>query len=53
MVTSCKDYDDDIDGLQSQINDINGVLKGLKEKIESGSVITSVNPVAGGRCRWR
>lgn len=46
--TGCKDYDDDIDNLQEQINKINTTIAGLQEKIESGSVITSVTPTTNG-----
>lgn len=46
--TGCKDYDDDIDNLQEQINKINTTLAGLQEKIDAGSVITSVTPTANG-----
>ena len=41
--TSCKDYDDDIDGLQKQIDATNVTLGELQALIKSGSVITSVN----------
>lgn len=40
--TSCKDYDDDINDLQGQIDKINVTLGELQEKIKSGSVITNV-----------
>lgn len=47
-VSSCKDYDDDINNLQTQIDNLNKLVKDLQTKIESGSVITSVTPTTGG-----
>ena len=38
----CKDYDDDIDNLQTQIDAVKVSLEELKAKINSGSVITNV-----------
>ena len=46
--TSCKDYDDDIDHLQEQINKTNVTLGELQALIEKGSVITSVESTAEG-----
>ena len=46
--TSCKDYDDDIDGLQKQIDATNVTLGELQALIKSGSVITSVNSTNDG-----
>ena len=36
--TSCKDYDDDINNLQSQINTINTTLSELKTLVGDGGV---------------
>lgn len=47
-MTSCKDYGDDIDNLQSQIDKINTDLSGLQSLISSGCVITSVSSTADG-----
>ncbi len=38
----CKDYDDDIDNLQTQIDAIKVTLDGLKAKVDGGAVITGV-----------
>lgn len=45
---SCKDYDDDINNLQVQIDENKDVLAELKSKIESGSVITGVQKNGNG-----
>jgi len=46
--TACKDYDDDINDLQGQINSIRTSLESLQEKIASGAVITDVKSTADG-----
>lgn len=46
--TSCKDYDDDIDNLQNQINAINTSIADLKKVIEDGAIINSVEKTADG-----
>ncbi|MCI9285195.1 MAG: hypothetical protein HFJ91_05280, partial [Muribaculaceae bacterium] len=46
--TSCKDYDDDIDNLQNQIDKINVDLGALQEKINSGKVITGIAQTSNG-----
>ncbi len=46
--TSCKDYDDDIDNLQGQIDNINVSLAKLQDLIDSGMVIKSVTSTADG-----
>ncbi|MDE5728466.1 MAG: DUF4988 domain-containing protein, partial [Duncaniella sp.] len=46
--TACKDYDDDINDLQGQINSIRTTLEGLQEKIAGGAVITDVKSTADG-----
>ncbi|MDO4164892.1 MAG: hypothetical protein Q4D56_11020 [Bacteroides sp.] len=38
--TSCKDYDDDIDGLSERITTVEAALKTLQSKIDAGAVIT-------------
>lgn len=45
---SCKDYDDDIDNLQGQIDQINVSLKKLQDLIDSGMVIKNVTSTANG-----
>ena len=44
----CKDYDDDINALQEQVNTLNTGLEDLKKLVESGKSITDVTPIAGG-----
>lgn len=46
--TSCKDYDDDIENLQSQITTMKGTVDDLQKKIESGLVVTKVEKSADG-----
>ncbi len=45
---SCKDYDDDIDNLQNQINSVKTSVDALQQKIEDGTVITGVEKTANG-----
>lgn len=44
----CKDYDDDIDGLQEQLNTLKEGFEGLKKLVNEGKTITSVTPITGG-----
>ena len=46
--TSCKDYDDDISGLQKQIDDLNKIVKDIQSQIDNGAILTSVTPVENG-----
>lgn len=46
--TACKDYDDDINGLQKQIDGLSSNLKEMKDKIDSGVVLKSVEKIDGG-----
>ena len=46
--TSCKDYDDDINDLQAQIDANAQAIKKINDLIASGSVITSVDPITTG-----
>ena len=46
--TSCKDYDDDISGLQSQIDELSKTIDQIKSQITAGSVITKVETVSDG-----
>ena len=46
--TSCKDYDDDINNLQEQVDGIKSDLKALQDKVNNGLWVTSVSPVEGG-----
>lgn len=55
VVTSCKDYDDDINNLQGQINNLGSKITSvesavttLQGQISSGAVITSVTESADG-----
>ena len=45
---SCKDYDDDINGLSQRIDDLAKIVDGLKAQIEAGSVITDVTSNGNG-----
>lgn len=46
--TSCKDYDDDIDHLQGQIDAIKVDVDKLKEMVSAGKIITNVASSADG-----
>ena len=46
--TSCKDYDDDISGLQSQIDKLNDMVSKIQGQIDNGAVLTGVSPVENG-----
>lgn len=46
--TSCKDYDDDISSLQSQIDKLNEMVSKIQGQIDNGAVLTGVNPVENG-----
>ena len=45
---SCKDYDDDIDAINSELVDIKSQITALEGKISAGKWITSVAQTAGG-----
>ena len=47
-VTSCKDYDEDITDLQSQITSLKTTVDAIDAAVKSGSVIKSVTPVTNG-----
>ena len=46
--TSCKDYDDDISSLQSQIDKLNEMVSKIQGQIDKGAILTGVNPVENG-----
>ncbi|OUP32426.1 PL29 family lyase N-terminal domain-containing protein [Bacteroides sp. An19] len=46
--TSCKDYDDDISNLQSQVDGIKADLEDLQAQISAGKWITNVTSIEGG-----
>ena len=48
MVTSCKDYDDDIQNLQQQIDANKSAIEEISKLIKEGSVITSVEKATSG-----
>lgn len=48
MLTSCKNYDDDIAGLDDRITAVEKSLNDLKAQISGGAVITNVEPTANG-----
>ncbi|MDD5896000.1 MAG: PL29 family lyase N-terminal domain-containing protein, partial [Prevotellaceae bacterium] len=45
---SCKDYDDDIQNLQTQIDANSKAIAEIQKLIQSGSVITNVSSTANG-----
>ena len=47
-VTSCKDYDDDIQNLQQQIDANKSAIEQISKLIKEGSVITSVDKATDG-----
>ena len=46
--TSCKDYDDDISGLQKQIDDLNKIVKDIQSQIDNDAILTDVTDVENG-----
>ena len=44
----CKDYDDDIDNLQTQIYANKASIESLKKFVDSGKWVTNVESIAGG-----
>lgn len=46
--TSCKDYDDDISGLQSQIDELSKIVKDIQSQIDNGAILTDVTNVENG-----
>ena len=46
--TSCKDYDDDINNLQNQIDQLNKIIEQIKSEITAGSVISKVENTSTG-----
>ena len=48
VFVSCKDYDDDINNLQQQIDELSKTVKAIQDQIAAGSVITSVTPTGNG-----
>ena len=48
MFVSCKDYDDDIKNLQTQIDGLSQTLNAIQTQINNGAILTSVDPIAGG-----
>ena len=47
-VTSCKDYDDDINNLQSQIDALSKKIDDINTQITNGAILTSVTPTTNG-----
>jgi hypothetical protein len=48
MIMSCKDYDDDINNLQAQIDKNTKAIEGLTTQLQNGGVITSVDGITNG-----
>ena len=40
--TSCKDYDDDINNLQTQIDDVKAAVAELQSKVDGGKYVTNI-----------
>ena len=40
--TSCKDYDDDINNLQTQIDDVKAAVAELQSKVDGGKSVTNI-----------
>lgn len=47
-LTSCKDYDDDINNLQSQIDELKTLQEKIQKQIDNGAILTSVTPTGDG-----
>lgn len=47
-VTSCKDYDDDINNLQTQIDNLQKTIDQINSQITAGSIITKVENTSTG-----
>ena len=45
---SCKDYDDDIDGINKELNDLKTTVASLDSAIKAGKFVQSYSEVAGG-----
>lgn len=45
---SCKDYDDDINNLQTQIDKLNTTVSSIQSEIDKGKIITSVTSTSNG-----
>ena len=48
VTTSCKDYDDDIDNLQTQIDANAAGLAELQAKVNAGNWVTDIKSITGG-----
>ena len=51
-VSSCKDYDDDINSLNDRLTAVEGDVNDLQDAIEAGKLITSVTPFTTGDGGW-
>ena len=47
-LTSCKDYDDDINNLQSQIDELKTLQEKIQKQIDNGAILTSVTSTGDG-----
>src|SRR5690554_3555807 len=48
ILPSCKDYDDDISNLESQLSSLKGTVDQIDAAVKDGSVISNVASTAGG-----
>ena len=46
--TSCDDYDDDINGLQKQVDELKSTVDAIKADVVAGAAITGVEQTSGG-----
>ena len=51
-VSSCKDYDDDINSLNDRLTAVEGDINDLQDAIKAGKLITSVTPFTTGDGGW-
>ncbi|MFA6593543.1 MAG: hypothetical protein WCS67_09455, partial [Bacteroidales bacterium] len=51
-VSSCKDYDDDINSLNDRLTAVEGDVNDLQDAIKAGKLITSVTPFTTGDGGW-
>lgn len=47
-LTSCSDYDDDVQNLQQQIDEVKASVSDLQTKVGNGNWVKSVESVTGG-----
>ena len=48
VVTSCKDYDDDIDELRAGLEAVESLASELQSQIQKGAILTDVTATSNG-----